>query len=243
VANNNSRQRRTNQNRAKRDALAARTGGVAKRPSRIAPATAEKLAKGPRSDDAATTGSTGDANGRSGARRERPPRPGDRPVDIATLEGNGFRKLIQVPGGMQVLMALPISLVIAFMVFTQKLIKANPEDKKPTLTLPQDIGTARAAVLVALPVLAAVLAVAFGLHKQRRRVWIGAAMVVAATILLNAIMFQFLIEIGMLVWAVLRSQRIEGPQRPPRPRRGRKAAVDGDADEAAVADEALDTTR
>jgi len=237
--NSTSRQKRANQNRARRAALAARTAGeVPKRPSRIAPATAERLAREPRPSSRAGEADPSEAPERGrGAKqarkpRERAPRLGDRPVEVDALEGSFLRKVSHVPGGLQVIMTVGLAVVVAVITGTQKLYKdagrENDKEAPFTMTIFEKLGTPKAAVLLAVPVLATFVALAFSLHKQRRRVWIGASIVVFVSMLVNIVLMNFLVVGGFLVYAVWRSQRVEGPA-PSRRRRG--AATEADEDE------------
>lgn len=235
--NNQSRQRRTNQNRARREALAARTSGAAvARPSRIAPATSKRLAEEREQTKGADKSSSGSGSSRRGKasanRRERPPRLGEKPVDVESLKGNHFRKLIEVPGGMQVLLGLVLSVVVAAMTSQQKFFfvkDADVKKDKPTLTLIDHLGAPKAWTLMVLPVVAAAVAVVLGLHKHRRRVWIGASMVVFSTVVINAVMFNYVMVGGFMLWGVWKAQKVEGPQRPPRAARA-KPSRKGEAD-------------
>ena len=54
----------------------------------------------------------GDLHGSTAAKpTSTPARLGEVPVDIATLEGSFLRKLVQVPGGLQVIMAAVLTIV------------------------------------------------------------------------------------------------------------------------------------
>ncbi|HEX2574973.1 MAG TPA: hypothetical protein VHK88_01405, partial [Aquihabitans sp.] len=129
-----SRQRRARENRARRAALEARTNGAPPaRPSRVAPSTAEKLKQRsaePRA--AAGKGSEAAEVAKEGRpKRERRPRPGDRPVDLATLEGSWFSKVTQVPGGTQALFAGLMAVVVTGLLsFTSVYVSEADRDRE-----------------------------------------------------------------------------------------------------------------
>ena len=225
-----SQQKRAKQNRAQRAALQARTeGGPPKRPSRVAPVTAEKLAtKKEAADPGSTSAKAAAPTTRSGKpRRERPPKPGDKPVDIATLEGGWYSKVQQVPGGSQVVMAALMTVVVTIMslflpLFVSKedqakvdFAKAHHLKKvtaKATQTILESQGTARGLMLLAIPVVAVLISLAFALHPQRRRVWLAGAIVVAITV---ATQVPFYIVVaGFLGFAVYKAYKVEGPNTP-----------------------------
>lgn len=233
-----SRQKRARQNRAQRQALAARTSGEAvKRPSRIAPSTAEKLKTSPR--ESTRAGETDPAEApEPGAKkakptRERAPRPGDRPVDIETLEGSWISKVVKVPGGMQVLMAVGMTLVVtgllAFMDTypSQADMEAGVDNPKPARTIIEALGAPKAFAVLLVPLVIVGVAAAMSLHKQRRRVWVGAAVLLGAFFAIG--MLQYLFPMGFLLYAVMRSSRIEGPNEPLF-RRDRASSDDADPD-------------
>lgn len=239
-----SRQRRANRNRARREALAARTAGEGvKRPSRIAPTTAERLEREPRSSgrSGSTDPADAPARGRKGGRperkpRERAPRLGDRPVDIDSLEGGFLRRVSHVPGGIQVIMTVGLAIVVAVITGVTKLYKdpgfETDKDAPFTMTIFEKLGTPTGALLIGIPLAAAFVALAFSLHPQRRRVWIGSSVVIFVAMLFNIVLMNFMVIGGFLVYAAWRSQRIENPP-PPRPARNRRrrgAVDDDDAD-------------
>lgn len=226
-----SKQRRARENRARRAALQARTSGSApKVPSRVAPVTAEKLSRSEKQDrrgrtrptsaeeapdsDAGSTadGETSDVK----PRRQRPPRPGDRPVDIDTLEGSWFSKVTRVPGGTQVLMAagllLVVTLMMSFMDFYVEPDQVDDPDATPTLTIFEAEGTGRALVLLGVPVLITGVAVAASLRPNRRRVWLVSALLIG--VLYATSILTYLFVAGFLGYAVLRARKVEGPMEP-----------------------------
>jgi hypothetical protein len=222
-----SRQKRARQNRAQRDALKARTEAASVPPT-------ERQAK-------ATASTTEPAKGTKGAsargpRKERPPRPGDRPVDIATLEGNWFSKRMQVPGGRQVLTGALLTLVITGLMLVWKfpnpdaryfeasvravneltgtdLTVVPAEDYPANESVWQVWGTAAWAAL-GVPLAAMLISAWAILRSYRRRVWIGASFIVALTVFSGFIMYLF--PVGFLTFAVWRAAKVEGPMRAPR---------------------------
>ncbi|MCB0976009.1 MAG: hypothetical protein KDB02_01000 [Acidimicrobiales bacterium] len=249
------RQKRARQNRAQRQALEARTSGEAvKRPSRVAPSTAERLKTTPRestragSMDPAEAPAPGEKKPKP--RRERPPRPGDRPVDIATLQGSWFSKVTKVPGGMQVLMAVGMTIVVtgllAFMDTypSEADVRAKVKNAKPTRTIFEALGVTKALLILLIPLVIVGIAAVFSLHKQRRRIWMGAAIMLGAFFAFG--MLQYVFPMGFLLYATMRASRIEGPNEPLFGRRAKAdSTAEGDgvdgAEAAATADEADST--
>lgn len=249
ASKSDSRQKRANRNRARREALAARTSGEAvKRPSRVAPSTAERLEREPRRSGRAGETDPADAPAKGSKagqrpRRERPPRLGDRPVDIDSLEGGFLRKVSHVPGGLQVILTVGLALVVAVLTGVNKFYPEPGLEKVKnpplTMTVFEKYGTPVGALLIAIPLVAVLIALAFSLHPQRRRFWIGSSVVIFVSMLFNIVLMNFMVVGGFLVYAAWRSQRIENPQppRPARPRRGRwGAAADESADEGTEVD-------
>lgn len=214
-----SKQKRAKENRARRAALAARTGGDGpKRPSRVAPSTAAKLANGSRSTDTSdkSTGRSADGKGSGkGAKpkRERPKRLGDTAVDIDTLEGNWFSKVIKVPGGTQILMAVVLTILVSGMLATMPAFVAeadrNDKSAKATLTIFEAYGSTRAVVTLAIPLALVFIAAGFALNKHRRRIWVACALLLA--ILFGTTLPHYIFPVGFLGYAVMRSSKVEGP--------------------------------
>ena len=243
-----SRQKRARENRAQRAALAARTTGAPPvRPSRVAPATADRLkktaeTKGTSSGSGRGTGSADDAKGRKKPRRERPPRPGDRPVDLATLEGSWISKIMKVPGGTQVLFAGVMAIVATgLMTFTKVFVAAadvDDKDAKATQTVFEAKTLPVALALVVLPLAITAFAIVSSLRPYRRRVWLGAAIVLGALSL--ALLQLYLIVAGFLAYALFRAAKVEGPSEPLvrslfAGRRGRRSADETGAERSAPA--------
>lgn len=222
-----SKQKRAKENRARRAALEARTSGEApQRPSRVAPSTAAKLANNTRSTDTAERSKgSGDAKGGKGSgsgkgggkgskpKRERPKRLGDTAVDIDTLEGSWFSKATKVPGGTQVMMAAVLTVVVTGMLATMDAFIApadiDDEDAKATLTIFEAYGTSKAVISLAVPLLLVFFAAGFILHKQRRRIWVACAILLA--ILFGTTLPHYIFPVGFLGYAVMRSSKVEGP--------------------------------
>lgn len=252
-----SAQRRQRENRARRAALEARTKGTPSRPSRVAPATADKLATTrAAASEPATKGAKGSARATDRAgrpKREKPPKPGDKPVDIDTLEGNFFRKAMQVPGGLQAMFAGAMAIVASgLLAFTNTAVsverrdafeaaKKNIKNAKPDQTIFERYPLKTALPLVVIPLVIALVAVAFSTHRQRRRVWMVATVVLAA-IALTAAQYYLFVS-GFFAYACFRASKIEGPGEPlfGRSRRTRSSATAAD-DEAGDADEADEAT-
>lgn len=224
------RQKRARENRAQRAALTARTQGTPPaRPSRVAPSTAEKLkaTAGAKSTSAgskrasSTTGESDDTRGGGGAkgakkaRRQRPPRPGDRPVDIATLEGSWISKVMKVPGGTQVLFAAAMAIVASgLMVFTNMYVAdTNAKKAKATLTVFEAKSVPVALALVGIPLVITGIAVASSLRPHRRRIWLAASVILGA-LALSGVLQLHLIVAGFLGYAVYRAAKVEGPNQP-----------------------------
>lgn len=241
-----SSQKRARANRAQREALAARTTAAATpAPSRVAPAggstsrrTRDKVARPPSERSTSSTAGTG-TKGTKAPRAVRP-RLGDTPVDVDTLEGNHIRKVMQVPGGSQVLMGLAISVLAAFLTASQRLVlppgtpASNPKKLKFTRTLIGAFGWSHALPILLAPVVVLAVAAAMGLHKSRRRIWMVCAFVLALLIFSRPIYYlYFFIPLGMLVYGIMRANKIDGPP----PARARRAPAAGDEVDAEVADD------
>ncbi|MEO6989039.1 MAG: hypothetical protein ABI239_10385 [Aquihabitans sp.] len=260
-----SKQRRAKENRAKRAALAARTSGEPpKRPSRVAPSTAEKLANTPRTTDSGDSSKGSDARGSKGGsgkggggrgdkgakpKRERPKRLGDTPVDIDSLEGSWFSKVIKVPGGTQVLMAVVLTIMVTGMLATMDAFiapeDADKKDAKATLTIFEAYSSTQAMVSLAVPLLLVFAAAAFALHKQRRRIWVLCAVLLA--VLFGTTLPHYIFPVGFLAYAVMRSSKVEGPNESllagwRRRRASNDPASDVEERSATVTSDATDTT-
>ncbi|CAN5854752.1 hypothetical protein BH23ACT2_BH23ACT2_23860 [soil metagenome] len=238
-----SRQRRAKDNRAQRAALEARTKGQpAKRPSRVAPSTAEKLERTAKERPAPVSGSgaagpeaeptTKRSGGLFGGGRPRPVRPGDVPVDVDELEGSWFSRVNHVPGGRQIIMGALMTLVVSAMItFVESFVAVEERgdpDAQPTETLFEAVDNVPAALVVlGVPILAAGASLYFATHPQRRRVWTFAAVAVGV-ILLQTLYIPYVFVIGFLFFAIRKSSKVEGP----RSRRGRPVdAEDESVDE------------
>lgn len=199
--------------------------------------TAERLAKADRTDKSARRDRTDGASTaeaetevdgeetessteskRTGAkpRKQRPPRPGDRPVDVDALEGSWFSRMSHVPGGTQVLMAagllVVVTLMMALMDFYVEPHLVDDPDAVPTLTIFEAEGTGRALMLLGVPVAVTGIAVAASLRPYRRRVWLVAAVFIG--VLYATSILTYLFVAGFLGYAVLRARKVEGPMEP-----------------------------
>lgn len=208
-----SKQKRARQNRAQREAVQARTKAAAEAPEvRRSKATSAPTASG---TPAKKQGFF------SAASEGRPPRPGDTPVDVATLEGNWITKRVQVPGGRQVLTALLLTLILTVLLAAQKFVpEGAPKDAKPTVSIFDRFG-ALAFVLLGVPLIIVAIAAQFSLHPKRRRIWtFCAALLSIAVVGALGIYFVHLIVVGYLIYAISRAAKIEGPVSPGRARGG-----------------------
>ena len=201
-------QKRARENRAQREARQARTKAASTpRPSRVAPAAKAGAA-------------TGKRVGRFGApgqpKPPRRPRLGDAAVDVEALQGSYVRRVLQVPGGSQVTMALAISLLSAFLAATGKTLA--PEGKelskqvKPTRSLIDAEGALVAAGRVAIPVAIIAVAFALSLSPRRRRTWLVVTVLLALTVITDATYIYFLFPLGLMVYGLYRANKVEGPQ-------------------------------
>src|SRR5690625_4412046 len=90
-------------------------------------------------------------------------------------------------------------------------------------------GIPGAIALLAIPLVATFIALAFSLHPQRRRIWIGSSVVIFVAMLFNIVLMNFLVVGGFLIYAAWRSRRIEDPP-PPRSRQRGTSTDDTDDD-------------
>jgi hypothetical protein len=240
VANDSSKQKRARANKAQREALAARTQAAATpRPSRVAPAAggataaattrrASKVSRPPQPEGEQKTA------GRASARPARPLRPGDTPVDVDSLEGSFYVKVMQVPGGRQVLTAA-FTAVLGFIGSVLTLFFLHQQEyglsKKAAKTAPFETAIHRDGPLVLIPavlgLVAAAVALRFALHPNRRWIWLGTAIF---SVFLVVFMQQtlFIFSAGMLGYAVMRSSKVEGPNESIFGRGRRAAATDAE---------------
>jgi hypothetical protein len=216
-----SKQQRARQNRAQRSALKARTAAASTAPEeRRSRAAAPNDAKGSGAKDRASAKAT----------RVRPVRPGDVPVDLDALEGNWITKRLAVPGGRQVLTGLLLTILLTGMMAFLKFPPADDPDAAATETLWELIG-AWSLVILGVPLLAMFASAHFTITPHRRRVWIGASIVVALEVFLGFTYYLF--PAGFLLYALWRAGKVEGP--PASKRRGGRPAAD---DPEPLADEA-----
>ena len=213
MANNrdSSKQKRARQNRAQREAREARAKAAS------VPAEERKAKYASGAPDAASTRS---GRGSERARPARKPRPGDRPVDVESLEGNWFQRRMAVPGGSQVLMGLALVIIVTVMSFVVKLpaVKATKDRKAlPAETLLDRIGP-MALVLIFGALAIGLAAAHFALSPRRRQIWLWAAVLCFPA--------------GFFGFAVYRARKVEGPAPGSRAARALAAreekAVEGD---------------
>lgn len=208
-------QKRARQNRAQREALAARTQGAPKRPSRVAPSTAEKLATKAAAGPTSTAEDGSEASKGSGSkpRKVRPVRPGDVAVDVDALQGSWRQKVTHVPGGTQVLMAgvmtvLVIGLVSFMPSYVSEAAQKASDKPKPDQTIFEAYGVGPALVVLAIAVAAVGVALAMALKPARRRVWVISAVTVAAITFVGQVSF-FLVVAALLGFGAYKSARVE----------------------------------
>ena len=238
-------QRRARENRARRAALEARTGGAAPaRPSRVAPSTAEKLKKTASTQGTATgtdaTATTGAAESGGKARRPRPVRPGDVPVDVASLEGRWPSRVMRVPGGTQALFAGVMAVAAsALMTFTKTFVAERDigvEGAQPSQTLFERYDLTVALPVVAVPLLVSAAAVGFSLRPERRRIWLGAAVVLGLGFGVALQLLLYLFVAAFFGYACYRSARVEGRNEPLLTSLRRRRRSDGETGDAPPAD-------
>lgn len=214
-----SKQKRARENRAQRDALKARTSAASSAPEE-------------RRSRASSTAEASDPKGRAAAKatRARRVRPGDVPVDIDALEGNWLTKRLAVPGGRQVLTGLLLTILLTGMMAFFKFPPADDPDGPATETLWDLLGLG-AIVILAVPLVAMGLAAHFTTSRHRRRVWIGASIVVALEVFLGFTYYLF--SAGFLLYALWRQTKVEGPPPSRRSRRGADEDAVTEADDPA----------
>lgn len=202
MASNDSKQKRARQNRAQREAREARAKAAAipaeERKAKYASGTpAEPSSKKERATER--------------AKRERPVRPGDVPVDLDTLEGNWFSKRMQVPGGRQMIFGAAMTIIVTGLTVSGKYPDpdATGKDKKDLVfTFSERFGTI-GYVTAAVVLIAALAAVWFTLSPNRRRIWIGCS--IAAALCAGVLGFTYFFTVGFLVYGIMRSNKVEGP--------------------------------
>lgn len=202
--NENSRQQRARRNRAQREALKARKAAAASPRAQRVPAAVEKSA----STKSAKSGQAPRPTARQALAQGRL---GQVPVDIDTLEGSFLGKVIRVPGGMQMLMATVLVLVLTVMgVVMNTLPEEGAEQGAAATRTLVDAYGAGAILFLAPPVILVGNALIFGLHARRRRMWTISAVMLGA---FSILMLQYVFPAGFLGYAALRSKRIEeGPR-------------------------------
>ncbi|MBX3285849.1 MAG: hypothetical protein KF703_10950 [Actinobacteria bacterium] len=208
-------QKRARQNRAQREALAARTQGAPKRPSRVAPSTAEKLAaKSAGGSSSSSKGTDGDKKGGDAKpRKVRPPRPGDVPVDVDALEGSWRQKIAHVPGGTQILMAAILTVCVVvyvsyFDTFVSEAAQAASKRPRADQTIYEALGVGPAVALLGVTVAAVGASLAVALKPARRRVWWIATGVVLFIALFGQVAFLIVVA-GMLGFGAYKSYKVE----------------------------------
>lgn len=211
-----SKQKRARENRAQREARQARAAAAATAPE-------ERRSKATSTAAASTTKASRAAE-RSA--RTRPVRPGDVPVDVASLEGNALSKRNHVPGGRQVMFAFVITLITAITLAVGKYPPEGDPDGKRTLSFFDAAGPAAWPLLLVPPVVVG-LALGFALHPKRRRIWLFATVALGAlTVAALAIYTVNLLAVGFMVYALQRAAKVEGPAPGSRLARARAGSAD-----------------
>lgn len=223
ASNSDSKQKRAKQNRAQREARQARTAAAS------VPAEERKAKYASSAPSEAASGKREKAADRP--RPQRPPRLGDTPVDLDTLEGSWYRKRVAVPGGRQVLTGLVLTVIITGMTVFVKYPDPDATGdakKKLTHTFTEYYGSIGIA-LVLVPLIAMAVATYFILSPARRRVWTICAFVATLGAVVFGIPYAF--PVGFLVYAIMRANKIEGPvpgSRAARVLEAREAAARGE---------------
>ncbi len=237
-----SRQRRTNQNRAARQSLAARRAAAAEKAEQAAQELDEidqeiyedevldgvpddEVDDRPTSRPSRTSGRGGRGQG-AAAPRERParrPRPtGPSPVPDHGPGLSGYISgLREVPGGIQVAIGAALSLLVAVAVglvlkFSPSVVErmgaaAAGRRPPPDQPLTESVGPV-ILVVVFLPFIAYVVALAFALKPTRRKVWFACALLGLVT---SAYAFSplglpgILIGGGLLGWGAYKTSKAE----------------------------------
>jgi hypothetical protein len=233
-----SSQRRARENRRRREALQARTQTAATpRPSRAAPAKPAGKASSTRTTDAKDTGAT-KARGGGRERIDRADRPGNSPVDVTTLEGGFYSRITHVPGGLQVLLAFAMSVLVTGMMIIQKSFVAAgaKKDAKPTQNVFEAYGTAGGLARIGPPLLLTIVALASAFRPRRRTVWNACLLLMGVVVIGGgAVGFFYLIPLGALGYASWKASKVEGPA-PSLFGRNRAAGRLGKAGDEAAAD-------
>lgn len=229
--NESSRQKRARENRARRAALEARKKAAqTPREVRVKQATDSGSASAQREATKTRKGGTTREALAQG-------RLGQVPVDIDTLQGGFLRKVVQVPGGMQVLMAAVLVLVLTLMsAFTATVPPEGAEAGAAATRTLFDAYGASALLFLAPPLMLVGNALYFSLHERRRRMWVISAVMM---VVFSALMLQYVFPAGFLAYAAYRSKRIEeGRARPTATDDGADETGDQAGDEAGASDEA-----
>jgi hypothetical protein len=224
-----SKQKRARQNRAQREALKARKEAASK------PATERRAAATPK---AAKSSGSAEQPARKGgffSGANRGPRPGDLPVDVATLRGNWIQKRMLVPGGRHVVSALVLSVLLSVMLGFQKFPPICEEGQPVSVCNPDeatesifDIAGALGWVLLLYPIVVMAIAAQLSLHPKRRRIWMACTIVLgAAVVALMNIYIVHLIVVGYMIFAMQKASKVEGPLRP----RPGATAAEGDGED------------
>jgi phage shock protein PspC (stress-responsive transcriptional regulator) len=204
-----SKQKRARENRAQREALKARKEAASK------PAAERRAASTPKTSGAAS--SSADQPARKGgffSGGNRGPRPGDLPVDVATLQGNWIQKRMLVPGGRHVVSALVLSILLSVMLGFQRFPPEGDPDGKATESIFDLVGALGWGLLL-YPIVVIGIAAQLSLHPKRRRIWMVCTIVLGAAVMaLLQLYIVHLIVVGYMIFAMQKAAKVEGPLRP-----------------------------
>lgn len=215
-----SKQKRAKQNRAQREALQARTA-AASTPAEVR--RAKYASSTPEGGGAAAKPAKKGGFFSGGADRpERPPRPGETPVDIESLEGSWFSIRMKIPGCRQVMTGAGLLVLVTILAFFVNLpaVKATKGQKAlPSETIIQRAGPQIILVLL-VPLALGAISLIFATSPRRRRYWMWTAMISFAVSLLG--LSWYLFPAGFFAFGVYKAYKVEGPA--PYSRAGRAAA-------------------
>lgn len=160
------------------------------------------------------------------------------PVDVETLQGSWIRKVVTVPGGIQVLMSVVLTVVMTVMsAFTRAFpAEGAPDDSELVRTI-FDVHGVGALMFLAPPILIVGNAAIYALHAKRRRIWIFSAVAMALFSLFGP---QYLFPAGFLAYAVLRARKVEDGPSAADIRRAHKARERAEKREARQTEKASD---
>lgn len=224
-----SRQRRSNQNRAARDALVARRQAASRgdadseREPPVRRGRGRTRVKAAPVAPAKAKAATSSSPARSGRPSRSAPTPAAPAATADETSASGiWGRAQQLPGGRQMLGGFVLVVVASALAGFVPMFKEK--GKKGTESFVQIVGP-RALIFLAVPVAIAAIPLVFLNHPRRRVAWNIAAFLIGLWILLiPGLGIYYLFGAGAMVWGVLRASRAEGPaglgfsrfRRPPR---------------------------